>query len=125
MLLPNCPGAKLSGAKLSVFIRFLYKVLKSKKQQKIITFFQNVEKKVSRNFLLLHLCARQGTHTRHNLTYAQNVDNKSSKKFNQIKLNVSFLIVGEKVKKKSIFFLYPCPTGHTDTLKLNNLCKKC
>ena len=65
-----------------------------------------LRKKVNRNFfLLLHFCARQGTRTHHNLTYAQNVDNKGSKKFNQIKLNVSVLIVGKK--------------GHTDTLKLN------
>ena len=63
-----------------------------------------LRKKVNKNFLLLHLCARQGTQTHHNLTYAQNVDNKSSKKFNQIKLNVSFLIVGKKGPKKVFFF---------------------
>ena len=57
------------------------------------------EMKKKKNFVLLHLCARQGTQTHHNLIYAQNVDNKGSKKFNQIKLNVSVLIVGEKANK--------------------------
>ena len=55
-------------------------------------------------FLLLHFCARQDTRTHHNLTYAQNVDNKGSKKFNQIKLNVSVLIVGKKGPKKVCSF---------------------
>ena len=60
-----------------------------------------LRKKVNRNFfLLLHFCARQGTRTHHNLTYAQNVDNKGSKKFNQIKLNVTFLFVGKKGPEK-------------------------
>ena len=61
-----------------------------------------LRKKVNRNFFLLHFCARQVTRTHHNLTNAQNVDNKGSKKLNQIKLNVSFLIVGKKVYFLSI-----------------------
>ena len=64
-----------------------------------------LRKKVNKNFLLLHLCARQGTQTHHNLTYDQDVDNKGSKKFKQIKLNVLFLIVGKKGTKKLFFFL--------------------
>ena len=92
---------------------FFYKVLKVKNNTKQVLFFQNVgEKKSVKFFLLLHLCARQGTRTHHNLTYAQNVDNKSFKKFNQIKLNISFLIVGKIGPKK-------VKRGHTDTLKLN------
>ena len=64
-----------------------------------------MSKKKSINFFLLpHFCARQGTQTHHNLTYAQNVDNKGSKKFKQIKLKVSFLIVGKKGPKKVFSF---------------------
>ena len=53
---------------------------------------------------LTNTYTRQGTRTHHNLTYAQNVDNKGFEKFNQIKLNVSYLIVGKKGPKK--YFLY-------------------
>ena len=59
-----------------------------------------LRKKSTKKFLLHHLCARQGTGTHHNLTCAQNVDNKGSKKFNQIKLNVTFLFVGKKGPEK-------------------------
>ena len=74
-----------------------------------------LRKKVNRIiFLLLHFCARQGTRTHHNLTYAQSVDNKGSKKFNQIKLNVSVLIVGKKGPKK-VFSFYLCARQGTQT----------
>ena len=75
-----------------------------------------LSKKSIKKFLLLHLCARQGTQTHHNLTYAQNVDNKGSKKFKQIKLKVSFLIVGKKGPKN--FFSISVPDRahrHTKT----------
>ena len=76
-----------------------------------------LRKKSINKIFFLHLCARRGTRTHHNLTYIynQNVDNKGSTKFNQIKSNVLFFIVGRKGKKKSISFPTPCPTGHTDT----------
>ena len=42
---------------------------------------------------------------------AQNVDNKGSKKFNQIKLNVSVLIVGKKGQKKVFSFYLRAQQG--------------
>ena len=76
-----------------------------------------LRKKSINKIFFLHICARQGTRTHHNLTYTQNVDNKGSVKFNEIKLNVSFFIIG-KIGPKKVFPFHLRVT-HTDTLKLS------
>ena len=70
-----------------------------------------VGKKRSKKVFSFHLRAWQGTQTHHNLTYAQNVHNKGSKKFNQIKLNVSFLFVSKKGPKKVFSFYLSARQG--------------
>ena len=70
-----------------------------------------LRKKAFRNFFLPHFCARQGTRTPHKLTYAQNDDNKGSKKFNQIKLNVLVLVVGKEGPKKVFSFYHRARQG--------------
>ena len=66
-------------------------------------------------FLLLHFCARKGTRTHHNLTYAQNVVSNGSKIFNQIKFNVSFLNVGKKGPKKYFYSISAPDRTHRHT----------